>query len=76
MIFKGFTPKHFFAKEGCEFEWTSEGEESFQHLNNLLTSAPILNIVDPDKDFIGVTDVYKEGLGGVLTKNGPAVCYE
>jgi hypothetical protein len=36
-------------KKGVKFKWTSECEERFQHLKNLLTSAPILKIVDLDK---------------------------
>jgi hypothetical protein len=63
-------------KKGVKFEWTSECEEIFQHLKNLLTSAPILKIVDPEEDFIVCTDACKEGLGGVLTQNGHVVCYE
>jgi hypothetical protein len=36
-------------KKGVKFEWTFECEEIFQHLKNLLTSAPILNIADPNE---------------------------
>jgi len=32
-----------------------------------LTSTPILNVVDPDKDSTICVDATKEGLGGVLT---------
>jgi hypothetical protein len=45
-------------------------------LKSLLTSAPILRIVDPNEDFIVCTDACKEGLGGVLSQNGHVVCYE
>jgi hypothetical protein len=63
-------------KKGIKFEWTSKCEESFQLLKELLTSAPILNIVDPNENFVVCTDACKEGLGGVLTQNGHVVCYE
>ena len=33
--------------KGIKFEWTPRCEESFQHLKNLLTIAPILKIADP-----------------------------
>jgi hypothetical protein len=45
-------------------------------LKQLLTSAPILRIADPNEDFIVCTDACKEGLGGVLTQNGFVICYE
>jgi hypothetical protein len=42
----------------------------------LLTSAPILRIVDPNEDFMVFTDASKEVLGGVLNQNGFVICYE
>jgi hypothetical protein len=45
-------------------------------LKSLLTSAPILRIVDPDADFVVCTDACKEGLSGVLGQNGHVICYE
>ena len=53
-------------KKGTKFEWTPRCEESFQQLKNLLTSAPILKIVDSKKDFVVCTDACNQGLGGVL----------
>ena len=35
--------------KGINFEWKLRCEESFQWLKNLLTSAPIFKIVDPEK---------------------------
>jgi hypothetical protein len=63
-------------KKGVKFQWTLNCEKSFQHLKQLLTSAPILRIVDPNEDFIVCIDACKEGLGGVLSQNGFVVCYE
>jgi hypothetical protein len=59
-----------------KFQWTEECESSFQRLKQLLTNAPILKIVDPNKDYIVCTDACKEGLGGVLSQEGFVVCYE
>ena len=42
--------------KGIKFEWTPRCEESFQQLKNLLTSAPVLKIADPEKDFVVCTD--------------------
>jgi hypothetical protein len=63
-------------RKGVKFQWTLDCEKSFQHLKQLLTSAPILRIVDPNEDFIVCTDACKEGLGGVLSQNGFVICYE
>ena len=41
-----------------------------------MTSAPILRIVDPNKDFIVCTDAYNDGLCGVLTQEGYVIAYE
>jgi hypothetical protein len=69
-------PINFLQKKGVKFQWIVECEKSFQHLKNLLTSAPILRIVDPNEDLIVCTNVCKEGLGGVLGHNGYVICYE
>jgi hypothetical protein len=45
-------------------------------LKQLLTSAPILRIADPNEDFVVCIDACKEGLGGVLNHNGFVICYE
>jgi hypothetical protein len=45
-------------------------------LKQLLTSAPILRITDPNEDFIVCTDACNEGLGRVLSQNGFVICYE
>jgi hypothetical protein len=63
-------------KKGVKFQWTLDCEKSFQHLKQLLTSAPILRIADPNEEFIVWTDACKEGLGGVLSQNGFVLCYE
>jgi hypothetical protein len=63
-------------KKGIKFEWTSECEENFNLLKELLTSAPVLKIVDPNESFVVCTDACKEGLGGVLTQNGHVIGYE
>ena len=45
-------------------------------MKELLTSAPVLKIVDPNKSFVVCTDACKEGLGRVLTQNGHVIVYE
>jgi hypothetical protein len=63
-------------RKGVKFQWTLNCEKSFQHLKQLLTSDPILRIVDPNEYFIVCIDACKEGLGGVLSQNGFFICYE
>jgi hypothetical protein len=59
-----------------KFQWTLDCEKSFQHLKQLLTSAPILRIANPNEDFIACTNECNEGLGGVLNQKGFVICYE
>jgi hypothetical protein len=51
-------------------------EKSFQHLKQLLTSAPIPRTIDPNEHFIVCPYACKERLGGVLSQNGFVICYE
>jgi hypothetical protein len=73
---KIFHPVTSLKKKGINFEWITKCEEKFNLLNELLTSAPILNIVDPNENFLVCTDTCKEGLGGFLTQNGHVISYE
>jgi hypothetical protein len=63
-------------KKGVKFHCTLDCEKSFQNLKQLLTSAPIQRIAEPNEYFIVCTDACKEGLGGVLSQNGFIICYE
>jgi hypothetical protein len=45
-------------------------------LKDILTSAPILKIEDPNEDFVVCMNVCKEGLSGALSQNDHVVCYE
>jgi hypothetical protein len=63
-------------KKGVKFEWTPKREESFQQLKYILISVPILNIADPDENFVVCMDACKEGIGGVLGQKYHVVCYE
>ena len=46
--------------------WTTNREESFQKMKQLLRTASILRIADPNGDFVICTDASKEELEGVL----------
>ena len=50
--------------------------KSFNKLKHLLTTTPILKIVDPFKDFTVCTDTCNEGIGVVLLQENYVVAYE
>jgi hypothetical protein len=45
-------------------------------LKDLLTSAPILKISNPNENFVVCTNACKEGHDGVLTQNGHVISYD
>ena len=63
-------------KKGIKFEWTLRCEESFQQLKNILTSAPVLKIAYPEKDFVVCTDACNQELGRVLMQDNHVIYYE
>ena len=69
-------PSLFLQKKGKKFEWTSRCEESFQWLKNILTSAHVLKVADPEKYFVVCTDACEQGLEGVLMQDNHVICYE
>jgi hypothetical protein len=62
--------------KGTKFNWSQKCQDSFNNLKELLTSTPILKVVDPNKYFIVCVDASKEGLDGVLTKKWHVIFYE
>ena len=69
-------PINSLQKKGKKFDWNLKCEERFKKLKTLLTSAPILRIANPNKDFLVCTDACNYGLGGVLTQEGHVITYE
>ena len=59
-----------------KFQHIEECEASFEQLKQLLTHALVLQIADPDKEFVVCTNSCKRGLGGVIMQDGHVVCYE
>jgi hypothetical protein len=62
-----YHPITYFQKKGDKFEWALNCENNFNLLKELLTSAHVLKIADPNESFVVCTNACKEGLGGVLT---------
>ena len=51
-------------------------KKSFNKLKELLTTAPILKIKYPNKDFVVCSNACNEGLGGVITQDGHIIAYK
>ena len=45
-------------------------------MKNLLTSALVLKVANPKKDFVVCTEACGQGLGGVLMQDNHAIFYE
>ena len=57
------------------YEWKEECDSEFIELKRLLTSVPILQVSDIEKDFTFYTDASKQGLGAVLMQDGGVIAY-
>jgi hypothetical protein len=64
-----------FQHKGVKYEWTEECEIAFIELKRLLTSAPILRLLDMEKDFMVYMDASKKGLGAMLMQDGGVISY-
>jgi hypothetical protein len=61
--------------KGVRYEWTEECDSAFIELKRLLTSVPILQVSDIEKDFTVYTDASKQGLGAVQMQDGGVIAY-
>ena len=60
-------PLHALTSTQVRFHWSPEAEKAFQMLKHHFTSAPILTMPDPQRQFIEV-DASNEGVGAVLSQ--------
>ena len=63
-------------RKNTKFVWFEKSEKRFHKLKKVLTNAPILKIVDPNKEFVVCTYACIEGLGGVLMQECFMIFYE
>ncbi|XP_057852262.1 uncharacterized mitochondrial protein AtMg00860-like [Cryptomeria japonica] len=63
-------------RKGKKFVWSERYETTFRILNERLTSAPILAVLDPLGDFMICTNASLEGLGAVLMQNDRVIAYK
>jgi hypothetical protein len=59
-----------FLKKEKKFNWTESCEKSFQELKRRLTTAPVLTLLDIQRDFVVYCDASRQGLGCVLMQDG------
>ncbi|KAK1613206.1 hypothetical protein QYE76_036879 [Lolium multiflorum] len=62
-------------KKNTPFVWTDECEASFQKLKEKLTTAPVLAVPEPGKDYTVYCDASKNGLGCVLMQDRKVIAY-
>ena len=55
--------------------WSDACEDSFQELNERLTTAPILSLPSRSGGFVVFTDALGRGLGCVLMQKGKVIAY-
>ena len=58
-----------------KFVWLETCEKSFQELKKTLTSAPVLVLLDNQKNFLIFCDTSRHGLGCVLMQEGRVISY-
>ena len=59
-------PITFLQNKGLKYVWSPKCQERFENIKILLTTTPILKVVDPYKYYIVCMNAIKERLGGVL----------
>jgi hypothetical protein len=62
-------------KKEKKFTWIESCERSFQELKRRLTTAPVLTLLDIQRDFVIYCDASRQRLGCVLMQDGKVVAY-
>jgi hypothetical protein len=64
-----------FSEKEAKFKWSSQCEEAFLTLKNLLTTTPVLAQPDMEKSFDVYCDASSTSIRGVLMQDGRAIAY-
>ena len=62
-------------RKNVPFVWDDKCEKSFQTLKEKLTTAPVLAVPEPGKDYTVYCDPSKHGLGCVLMQERKVISY-
>jgi hypothetical protein len=68
-------PLNELTKKGVEFAWGATQDHAFDELKRLLTSVPLLALLDFNKQFEIECDASCIGIGGVLMQEGRPIAY-
>ena len=63
------------VRKNVPFIWDDKCEKSFQTLKEKLTTAPVLAVPEPGKDYTVYCDASKHGLGCVLMQERKLISY-
>jgi len=63
-------------RKGKNFRWSKECQKSFDNLKKLLTITPVLNVLDPEIEFIICTNSFREVVGIVLMQEIKVIAHE
>ena len=69
------TPMTRLTRKEVKFDWNDWCEKAFQELKRMLTSIPILIVLEREQRYIVYCDASKAGLGCVLMQSGRVVDY-
>lgn len=62
------TPLHALTSSKIPFQWNPQAEKAFQCLKERFTTAPVLTVPDPQRQFVVEVDSSNEGIGVVLSQ--------
>lgn len=68
-------PLNRLLKKQIPWCWDEQCEDAYKHMKEVLTSAPVLKIPEPDKPYRLVCDASRVGVGAVLCQDGRPCAY-
>ena len=63
------------ARKDTPWNWSSEQDQAFAHVQRLVTEAPVLCYYDPSQDLTIQCDASQRGLGAAILQNGKPIEY-
>jgi hypothetical protein len=63
------------TRQGIQWEWTLEHQQSFDKLKNKLAADHVMSYFDPNKETMLIVDVSPVELAALLTKEGKIIAY-